>query len=330
MEENEIKKVLKTGKAMMITTIVFLIITLGLIGGAFYLNYQNTNNPEDLGELIENYQDTEGKYAKINLSYLPYGFAEEEGSTRYYYFAMDSDNFMYVVRLTEKTYEELEKLSNNGNDTFDYEIKGYTFNLSTKLKQLAVQAANEAFENATFTYSNITDYIGNVYIDETETPDDDMSVGLFGMSILSGMFLIVFGIAFISQVLRTRKVTGNKELMEELRNELEGLTDNPYKKQKVYLTTKYLISKVGGLTAIEYRDIIWVYSQIRYVNGIAQGKTLMVCTKDKKKYGLVATGANDASVEEIMVEIKDKNENVRIGFTKENREFFRNYHKENI
>ena len=31
------------------------------------------------------------------------------------------------------------------------------------------------------------------------------------------------------------------------------------------------------------------------------------------------------NIEEIMTEIKDRNEEVRIGYTKENREFYRNY-----
>ncbi|MCI8620292.1 MAG: hypothetical protein HFJ50_00110 [Clostridia bacterium] len=54
----------------------------------------------------------------------------------------------------------------------------------------------------------------------------------------------------------------------------------------------------------------------------------MLCTKDKKKYTMAGTGANDTAIDEIMTEIKDKNPNVRIGFTKENREFFKDYKKE--
>ena len=61
---------------------------------------------------------------------------------------------------------------------------------------------------------------------------------------------------------------------------------------------------------------------------MAQGKCLILCTRDIKRHSVAATGANDASIDEIMIEIKDKNDNVKIGFTKENREFFKGFQKE--
>ncbi len=324
MEEKEIKKVLRTGRAMLIATLVFLVLTVGLIGGAFYIRYNETKDPKDLGQLIENYEDKEGEYVKINLAYLPYGFAEED-SSKFYYFAMDQENYMYIIRMTDETYEKLKELSNDGNDKIEYEFKGYTFSQPTQMKQLAVEAANEAFEETKFTYSNISDYVGSVYIDETELPDEDTSVMLVGFSIMSGVFVLVFGITLLIQRIREWGITSNKELMEQLKMELEDLTDNPYKKQKIYLTSKHIISKSGGLSVLEYNQIIWMYSQIRYVNGVAQGKTLIACTKSKRKYTLATTGPNDMNIEEIMTEIKDRNEEVRIGYTKENREFYRNY-----
>lgn len=147
---------------------------------------------------------------------------------------------------------------------------------------------------------------------------------------ITGLFTIILGGTAISQVLRTSKITKNKELVEDAKLELESLTDNPYKKLKIYLTNKYIISKSGGLHIIEYKDVIWEYSLIRYVNGIAQSKSLMLCTKNKKKLSIAVGTANDSNIDEIMVEIKDKNDNVKIGYTKENREFYKNYQKESL
>ena len=327
MEEREINNIFKTGKILLITTLIFLIITIGLIGGAMYLRIKETSSPRNLGELIENYEDKEGEYVKINLAYLPYGFAEEDES-RYYYFAMDSENYMYIVRITDETYDELVKLSDEGKNQIEYELKGYTFDIPTDLKRLAVKASNEVFEDTVITTSNIDDYVGSVYIDETDVPSGDTIMTLCGIAIFGGIFTIILGITLISQKLRLSKITKNKELMEDAKLELENLTDNPYKKLKVYLTNKYIISKTGGLSIIQYKDVIWEYSLIRYVNGIAQSKSLMLCTKDKKKLSLAVGGANDSNIDEIMVEIKDKNDNVRIGYTKENREFYKNYQKE--
>ncbi|MDE5830975.1 MAG: hypothetical protein K2H53_05015 [Clostridia bacterium] len=177
MEQREIDKIFKPGKTLLIVTLIFLIATVALIGTAIYMRVEETSNPRDLGELIENYEDKEGVYAKINLGYLPYGFAEEDNS-KYYYLAMDKDGYMYIVRITDGTYDELLKLSAEGKNEIEYELKGYTFDIPMDLKRLAVSAGNEVFENMDLTISNIENYVGGVYIDETELPDDDTSMGL--------------------------------------------------------------------------------------------------------------------------------------------------------
>lgn len=177
MEEREINKIFKPGKALLIVTLIFLITTLAVIGIAIYMRVEETKDPKELGELIENYEDKEGVYAKIDLAYLPYGFAEENNS-KYYYLAMDKDGYMYMVRITDRTYDELLKLSDEGKNEIEYELKGYTFDIPMDLKRLAVSAGNEVFENIELTLANIENYIGGVYIDETELPDDDTSMGL--------------------------------------------------------------------------------------------------------------------------------------------------------
>ncbi len=177
MEEKEINKIFKPGKALLIVSLVFLIATIALIGTAMYMRVGETMNPKNLGELIENYEEKEGMYVKIDLGYLPYGFAEEDNS-KYYYLAMDKDGYMYIVRITDRTYDELVKLSDEGKNEIEYEFKGYAFDIPMDLKRLAVEAGNEVFENMDLTLANIENYIGGVYIDETELPDDDTSMGL--------------------------------------------------------------------------------------------------------------------------------------------------------
>lgn len=300
----------------------------GIFGYAIYLNYNETKDPKDLGQLIENYEDDEGVYAKIDMTYIPYGFAEE-GTDRHYYFATDKDGYIYIIRVEDSTYEKLEAMCPSEEDgTLEYEFRGFTFKIPSNLKKLAIEVANEdIYEKELFTNENFEDYVGSVYIDETDRPDDSDADLAIGIGIIAGVFTVVLIITSISQFVSSRKTVKNKELLEELRTELQGLDDNPYKKLKIYLTSKYVISKYGGLEAIQYRDIIWEYPQIRYTNGVASGKSLVICTSDKKKHALASTGPNDASIDEIMTEIRDKNPEVRIGYTKENREFFKNYQK---
>lgn len=327
MEEREINKILKPKRLIIIITIIAVLVTLGLFVAGFYLDYEATKDPEYLGTLIDNYEDKEGKYAKIDVAYMPYGFAEE-GEGKYYYYVMDKDGYMYIVTIKDSTYKEMEEMYNNGEGKVEYELKGYTFDIPADLKRIAIEAADEAFEDNKITYSNFSDYVGNVYLDDVARPDDSTSYMLYGFGIMAAVFTICLVISCITQVARVRKITKNTELMEELKEELSASADDTYKKLKLFLTDRYIISTAGGIEVFEYKDVVWEYSLIRYVNGVAQGKTLIIFTRDKKRHGVAATGASDERIEEIMTEIKDKNENVRVGYTKENRQFFKEFKKE--
>ena len=331
MEEKEINKILKPGKLIIIITIIAIIGTLALFGAGIYNDYESTKNPEDLGALIDNGEDKEGKYAKIDVATTAYGFAKEDNN-RCYYFVKDTEGYMYIVRMKDSTFDKLEKMYNNGEGEVNYEFKGYTFKISASLKRLAIEAANEGVEDSAdkMTTANFENYVGSVYIDETKKPTDDTSSTFYGMGTIAAIFTICLAIAAITQILNVRKITKNTELMEELRNELSSNTDDTYKKLKLYLTDRYVISRTAGIEAFTYKDVIWEYSLIRYVNGVAQGKTLIIFTRDKKRHNLAATGPNDERIEEIMTEISDKNPNVRVGYTKENRQFFKEFKKEQM
>lgn len=329
MDEKQIDKILKPGKILLIITIIAIIGTIALFVAGVYTSYENTKNPELLGTLIDNGEDKEGVYAKVDVATIPYGFAEE-GQGRYYYFVKDADGYMYIVRITDGTYKKLEEMYNNGEGEVKYEFAGYTYNIPASLKRLAIEAANEGVEDNSkkMTYANFENYVGSVYIDETKKPESDNSSMFYGMGIMAGVFTVCLVIASVTQIINVRKITKNSELMEELKAELAGNTDDTYKKLKLYLTDRYIISRTGGIEAFGYKDVIWEYSLIRYVNGVAQGKTLIIYTRDKRRHNLAATGPNDERIEEIMTEISDKNPNVRVGYTKENRQFFKEFKKE--
>ncbi len=327
MEQKDIDKILKPGKLLLIVVIVLILATLGLVGASFYVEYEAKKDPKPLGELIENNQDKAGTYAKVQMATIPYGFAEE-GEGKYYYFTMDPEGYMYIVRVTDDTYKKLEEMYNNGEGKVDYEFKGFTFTTPSKLKSLAIEATNEIFEENPIRLSDFEDYFGKVYIDETEKVDNQTVNNLQAVAIIVGAFAFIFGIILISQVVRTKKVLNNKELVEDLKEELASLNDDQYKNLKLYLTNKYIVSKLSGLEVFEYKDVIWEYSLIRYRNGIETGVSLMLVTKDKKKHELAAASAHSTRIDEIMTEIHDRNPNVRVGYSKENRDFYKNYQKQ--
>ncbi len=340
MEENEINKVLKPKKALLIVTIVALVITLGFIVAALYTRYEERKDPLSISELMDKGEEKKEQYVQLDIAYLPYSFAADgEEEDNYYYFAMDEEQYMYIVRLTNKTYDKIKALYEEANGPVEqiaedaetkpiqYHFEGFTFTTSASLKKLAISAANEAFGENVINSTNFSEYLGTVYIDEKETPDNSNVSNFYAMAVIAGAFTFIMAICAISQMTTTRKVLKNTELVEELKEELRSMGDNPYSKMKLYLTNKYIISKSSGLMAIKYEDVIWEYVLINYRNGIETGRQLLLCTNEKKKITIATTSSKGDEFNDIMVDIQDKNENVKIGYTKENREFFRNYQR---
>ncbi len=332
MEEKEINKILKSGKGLFIFTIIFVCITFLSILISVGINYEAVANPKNLTTLIKNSKDNEGAYAKVDTTYLPYRFAEEkyQDYTNYYYFVVDNDKYLYIVRLTDKTYKNIEDEYLKDEDNFKYEIKGYTFEIKEELKQMAIESANKLFEQNVITEDNFENYIGKIYIDETEIPEGSDLSYLYILPITMTIVSIALCISYIIQRKRTDSVLKNSELVEDVRIELRKLKNNPFIRLKIYLTRKYIVSRIGGLKVIDYKDIIWAYSDIIYVNGIPSSKTLTVCTKDKKKIAIVTSQYNNKEIDEVLTAIKDKNNQIRIGYTEENRKFFKEYQKEEI
>ena len=97
-----------------------------------------------------------------------------------------------------------------------------------------------------------------------------------------------------------------------------------FKKCKVYLTDRYLLSYAGGVKLIELNDIVWVYPFITKQNGITTSKSIYVVTNNGKSNVVAVVNTwgkkNKASFEELYQDIINKVPNVLVGYSKENME----------
>ncbi len=332
MEEREIKKVLKVSSSVLIWAVVILIIAALLIGIGIYMDSPVGKEAESLHDLIYNGEDKEGKYAKITAAYVPYVFAVEEtedGSELNYYFITDNEDYLYIARLTDETYREMERLSEEQGENFSYELQGFVYYMPQELKDLAIEVYNEAYEEEVLTEDNLAEYVGYVYLDETITPQTENSSALIGIGIILLITSIILFIIFIVYKVRGTRV--DKSRLEHAKEELAGGNLKLYSKQKIYLTDSYVISNYNGLYILEYREILWQYILINYYRGVATGKNLVVYTSSNKRMTIGhSNNVNNQTIEEIMDKIKEKNPEVRIGFTDENKEYFKQYKKGNV
>ena len=324
MDNNESLKILKGNKKGLVVSLVILIISIFLIVFGSSLGTQDEDVvAKDYGELISSKQDNTNEYVKINIAYLPYLFASESDDYggKKYYIVFDDNQYPYIVRLTDNTYNKLEQLYDN-NEEISYEIKGYLFKQEKELKELAINAHKELFSDSEISEANYELYFGKSYLDETITPSTGVEaitigvgVGLILLSFFIFIFYIVFKIRFKKNIKKYNK--------EELESELLKPNTLYFKKENICLTDKYVISTMAGLDVIKYEDILWLYYENRRYNFVSIGKYIIARTKDRKMMQIAYSYGNEELLIEIMKKIAEKNDQIMLGFTKENQQKYK-------
>lgn len=280
-------------------------------------------------DLIAEGKDEEELVAEVTFVSEPYGFAvyEEDDLTLNYYMVFDEYGYLYIVRLTDDTYSKIMDSYENNPDEFSYTLKGYLFDTEEELKDLAIEYYNESYEEEIVNDDNFQDYFGKTYLDETHTPEDD-SVGLlFGLTFLGGFFSIIFFIVCVAYSVTTKK-TLKKYNLEELEYEIEKPSTIKYPQLKLYISDKYVISHKDGLKVVPIDEIIWMHIASLRMYGLIVINRLMIYNKDFKKNELCESLGKREQLVEIINVLKEKNNNMMIGFTKENQEAFKKMKKQ--
>ncbi len=324
MNNDENLKILKSNNKGLLITLITLIIGIALIvWGTSFENKEDDLVAKSYSELISSKKDEPKEYVNITIAYLPYLFAEEtdDYGGKKYYIVFDNNDYPYIVRLTDTTYNILKLRYDNKQD-ISYEISGYLFKQQKEMKDLAIEAHKEIFEDSMISEANYELYFGKCYLDETLSPStgiEALSIGIgIGLLILS-FFIFIFYIVFKIKHKRSLK----KYSREELESELLKPNVEYFKKANICLTDKYIISTMTGLDVIKYEDILWIYYENRRYNFVSIGKYIVARLKNKKMVQLAYTYNNEELLIEIMKKIKAKNEEIMLGFTKENQERYK-------
>lgn len=328
MGEKQIEKLFKPAKGLLITSIILIIIAIAML---VYVNWKEMNEvkPEaiEYRELFLNYTDNENSYAKVTAQYIA-PFAEKDDEDMKYYYVQDEEGYIFIAKISDETMEKVKKAYDEEKENFSYYLEGYIFNIPEDVKQLAMSELSEYFEGApTITEETYEDYFGKTYLDEEITPDTEFNGFIIGWGVFLGGIGIVLLIWYIASAIRVHKYTKNANL-EDVKYELQKSTAKCFPKETIYLTDKYIISKVNGLLRVnEYEDFVWIYNLKAQQYGHTVNIFLTVKTKDKKQFH-IATSLDENRLIEIMSLIKEKNPQVLVGFTDENKEEYKKYIKE--
>ena len=321
MNEKEINKILKPKKKLVFLLLIYLSIAFVCIGLVF-VKFAKSEEPINLAELVSSGTEKEEQFVKLDIAYLPKLLATTAEKDNYLYFVTDTDNRIYIVRLFNKTFEKIKEISNEETGKLDsaYQVKGLTCNIDEKVKQLALRESKKISMEKELNSDNFSEYLGKVYVEERNTPESDRNITLYTISALAGVFFLVVALGYILPgILKARKTANNKQLVDELRVELENLTDMPYKKYHLYLTNKYVIS---GIQVIKYEDIVWAYILGESKYGIKVGENLIVHTKDNKRHTIGSVTGNDNILDDILADLYNRNTNIKVGYNDENKNLF--------
>lgn len=321
------KNILECSKKTLFAAIIFIAIAIfAFFYGVKVQNEDiNSKNKTLYHDLISESRDNENMYVKVVIDDLPYHVAiEEKDNITYEYYFVCEDNYMYLARLTDKTYDKLKDMYDNDKENFSYILEGYIYYTPSELKEIAIDVYNEASGKEILNNENFSSYLGSTYLDETITPQNDTAILLYIGGFVSLIIGLICLIIYIVSFVRHKKVMQKYD-----RNMLETELMNAvnYPKNSLFLTDNYIISTLNGLMVIEYSELVWAYNEKRYYNGIHIGTYLRAYNNKNKFLQLAYTKKNEDILQEIMLKIKEKNNNILIGFTDENKKLYKEIKK---
>ncbi len=265
-----------------------------------------------------NYTTAEEK-ANIKINKI-YGRVESYSAGSKKLYAAANDDFYYIIALSDSEYENLSKKDLKKNPETIY---GTTKKTNSSITNAAIKWYNKEF-NKNITTSEYNNYFAQIYLDTTK--DSIMMGVLAGIIFISSICTFTYLLLYFVRKLQTEKVLKNisDEELAKIEKDVDGKETFHYERAHLVLSKKYLISFVGKLLIVEYKDIVWIYEHRLKQHGITTTKSLMAMLKDGKTKALLQvdgiTKKSTSIINEVAETIASKNEKILIGYTKENRE----------
>ena len=326
----EYKKIIKMDKKLLIIVVMLAVFILA----AYNILMYNMNS-DKREEVVKNYKDliisgkdVENEYVEIEIVKLPHGIDNEKTDLGYetrHYFVSDKDGFEYIVSLSGSTYKLLEEMYAENPTEFSYKLKGYIFEYSNQLKSLAIKEYNRINQKELLNEENFETIFGKTYLSESKKPFNVITgiALLIGfVSVIAMPFCILFCIKFVIGFILSKLII--KKNYMDLENELSNSNVIAYKKTKIYLTNKYIISKNWcRILVLEYNKLIWIYhndEQNEY--GLPTGRMKFI-GHDANSEHLIALIKDEKILKEIMDKIVEKNPEILVGYTLENKEKYK-------
>lgn len=317
------KNIKKENKFMIRRLIIFvlvIILALSLKVWEYKMIEKDNKEIQHLNSIIMSDSEREDKKAYLDIKSIPYEFAVSDTIAESYYMVSDGE-FLYIAYMSPTDFEKLNKEDIKENPI---RIEGITQTTTEEIKQLAVETYNEEREEEKkITLDEFDSYFGDVYLNMSidKTSNSMIPEYIFIMVFLFGAAGTIIS---IYQLVKFRRSISKMDemLLEELDNEMNDENAFYYEKAHIYLTNKYIINFDGRFIVINYKDVVWMYAYEQRTNGIKTSQAIKVMTNEGKTYTIanieLITKSKKEIYNEIWNTIVSKNENIVLGYTKEN------------
>lgn len=325
-----IKKEFKKTKNNLIIGIVFLSLSILCSILTVYENKREPKNTISLHEAIEttsNYDLT----AHIDVKEISNKITNISGNSNKILVMVSDDEYMYLIAVDQDKFDELF----NKEDLKENPVRLYGKTKSNSIvKSTTIRWFNAAMKDSEFqlSSSDFDSYLGNIYLDTTEVTN--MSIVLVVINLISGICAFSFLLVYFIWAGKTNSVFKkiDDDELAKIEKDLEGKDTFHYERARLILSNKYILSFGGNIMVMKIKDIYWIYEHRLRQNGITTQKSLFVLNKEGKTKSIMnvdgVTKKSTAVLQEVMETIAKRNEEILVGYSKENQEKAREYIKE--
>ncbi|MGI6608741.1 MAG: hypothetical protein ACOX1F_07235 [Erysipelotrichaceae bacterium] len=302
MDKKSIKKITGSRYYLLGIGVIFLIFALlsSLVMEEAEIN-ENKTPFSYTGIKFSEYEKA-GEYVYLDVVWIDsFAYRETGDFIEEYCYAMDKENYIYVVCISEETLIEIENIYKENPENFSYRLQGYLYNLDGEVKEFAKDSIIDILgEDLSNVYDNFDLYFSSTFLDTVNKPyitSDEVVM----VSILYFVLGCIFFAAGVLRVLKVGKLRQNKEYAQMI-DELKRPSIWNIVSMKIALTDSYLFYYGGKLGFISYKEI----------NMVVHEKNELFIATDS---GIIKVGKCDSSLyEDIKSYIENKKQNMAENF----------------
>lgn len=294
-------------------------VAIGVYNKEYKVNIQDKDFESYLGGVYLDLTDSidlkkiEEEKASVTIKEKPVKlFKDSKDAKISYYGVLDGDN-AYIIKINDNDYSKINENTLASDPETVYGVaKKIDYDLLTSM---------DSNENITPEFFTV---LGGVYLEVTN--NDTMFTIIVVIGAISGLCYVSFMIAYL---IRRKQINGglkkiSDEELEKIEKEIDDKETFYYERAHLILTKHYIISMIGKFRVEEFDNIIWIYEYRLKQYGLTTNKSLMAMNNKGEVRALVqvdgVTKKSTAVINEIAEEIAKKNENILVGYTKENRD----------